>query len=334
MRATLWVTCFALLLAANELCAQQPAQEQPGPEATFKVDVRLVNVFVTVTDEHGAPIGNLTKDQFQLLEDGVPQQISVFSRESQLPLSIVLEIDVSSSTRRDLPLELEAARRFVHSILRKQDRLSLYQFNQAVTELTPFTSDLDLIDRGIHRVTVGGATALYDAVYLGADSLVNRQGRKVLVLITDGGDTVSTIGYHEALRAAQQSEALVYSVIIVPVESSAGRNTGGEHALIQISTDTGGKYYYASNLAEVEKAFIQISDELRTQYLLAYYPNQRLASSDFREIDVKVRAAVTPVPGNSGVTPATTTSATHRDPDTSNTLQVRHRKGYYTSKLH
>src|SRR5262249_19119168 len=140
----------------------------------------------------------------------------------------------------------------------------------------------------------------------------------------DGGDTVSTIGYQEALRAAQQSEALVYSVIIVPVESSAGRNTGGEHALIQISTDTGGKYYYASNLTEVEKAFGQISDELRTQYLLAYYPNQHLASSDFREIDVKVRAE--PTSGNSGVTRAATGSATPADPDKNNeqTFLVRH----------
>jgi Ca-activated chloride channel family protein len=334
MKRRLLVPGFTLLLVVSQLVAQQPQQEQPGPEATFKVDVRLVNVFVTVTDEHGAPVGNLNKDQFRLFEDGVPQQISVFSRESQLPLSIVLEIDVSSSTRRDLPLELEAARRFVHSILRKQDRLSLYQFNQAVTELTPFTSDLDRIDRGIHRVTVGGATALYDAVYLGSDSLLNRQGRKVLVLITDGGDTVSTIDYHEALRAAQQSEALVYSIIVVPVESSAGRNTGGEHALIQISTDTGGKYYYASNLAEVEKAFGQISDELRTQYLLAYYPNQRVASSDFREIEVNVRAPATP--GTASVAPAATTSPTAGDPDKSNehTFLVRHRKGYYTSKLH
>ncbi len=299
-----------LLLTGLALLAQNPAPEQASPETTFKVDVHLVNVFTTVTDERGTPIGGLTKDQFEVFEDGVPQKISVFSRESQLPLSIVLAVDTSSSTRREIRLELDAARDFTHAILRKQDSLALYQFDQAVTEVVSFTSDLNRIDRGIHNITVGGATALYDAIYLGADALLARQGRKVLVLITDGGDTVSSTSYAEALRAAQQSEALVYSIIVVPVESSAGRNTGGEHALIQLAADTGGKYYYTANLPEIRKAFTQISDELRTQYLLAYYSNRRLAASDYREIEVKA----------------------HLPSD--NKLIVRHRRGYYTSKLH
>jgi len=140
----------------------------------------------------------------------------------------------------------------------------------------------------------------------------------VLVLVTDGGDTASSTSYKEALRAAQQSEALVYSLIDVPVEASAGRNTGGEHALIQISSDTGGKYYYAGNMSQLEKAFEQISDELRTQYLLAYYPVQRRAASDFREIDVNVRPHDTPEGQGS------------EQPEK---LVVRARRGYYTSKL-
>ena len=145
------------------------------------------------------------------------------------------------------------------------------------------------------------------------------------MLITDGGDTTSSTSYQEALRAAQQSEALVYSIIVVPVEASAGRNTGGEHALIQLSTDTGGKYYYAANMAEVEKAFAEISDELRTQYMLAYYPNRRLARADFRTIDVRVHPLVATA-GSSGAGDAQK-SAEQK-------FIVRHRKGYYTSKLH
>ena len=312
-------------LAALGCVAQQSAPEQSNSEPTFKVDVHLVNVFATVTDEHGAPIGGLTKDQFEVLEDGIPQKIAIFSRESQLPLSIILAIDTSSSTRRDIHLELEAARRFAHSILRKQDGLALFQFATEVDEVVPFTNDLAKVDRGIHDVTVGGATVMYDAIYLAADTLINRQGRKVLVLITDGGDTTSSTSYQEALRAAQQSEALVYSIIVVPVEASAGRNTGGEHALIQLSTDTGGKYYYAANMAEVEKAFAEISDELRTQYLLAYYPNRRLARSDFRAIEVLVHPLVATA-GSSGAGDAQK-SAEQK-------FIVRHRKGYYTSKLH
>jgi Ca-activated chloride channel family protein len=307
--------CLTLVLCALLLL---PASAQNDTSPTFKVDVKLVNVFVSVTDQQGAPIGNLTKDDFRLGEDGVPQKISVFTKESALPLSIVLAVDTSSSTRKDIRLELEAARRFIHSMIRPQDSVAFYTFATDVSEMTPFTSKLKQVDNAINQVAVGGATSMYDAIYLGAKALINRQGRKVLVLITDGGDTSSSIGYKEALRAAQQSEALVYSLIDVPVEASAGRNTGGEHALIQMSTDTGGRYFYAANIYQLDKAFEQISDELRTQYLLAYYPVERLAKSDFREIEVTAHPhAQAEGQGSS-------------DPEG---LIVRARRGYYTSKL-
>ncbi len=300
----------AIPLAVAALLSPISAQEPSEP--TFKVDVKLVNVYVTVTDQQGAPIGDLTKSDFSLTEDGVPQKISVFSKESQLPISIVLAVDTSSSTRKDIRLELDAARKFIHSIIRPQDAISLYAFATDVSEMVSFTSKLHQIDSAINQVQVGGATSLYDAIYLGSKALLKREGRKVMLLITDGGDTASTIDYKEALRAAQQSEALVYSLIDVPVEASAGRNTGGEHALIQISNDTGGKYYYVSSVFELDKAFEQISDELRTQYLLAYYPVPRRAASDFRQIDVLAHS---------------------RDSGSNDSLIVRARRGYYTSKL-
>jgi Ca-activated chloride channel homolog len=299
------VATAGLLLA---LCLVSVAQES---DTTFKVDVKLVNVFVTVTDEHGAPIAALKKDNFQLREDGQDQKIAVFEKESALPLSIVLAIDTSLSTRKDLPLELASARRFAHAILRPVDALSLYQFSETVSELTSFTSDLRVVDRGIDRIRMGSATALYDALFLGSQALEPRVGRKVMVVITDGGDTMSKVDYQEAVRAAETAEAILYSIIIVPIEASAGRDTGGEHALIQLSADTGGKYFYASSLPQLDDAFRQISDELRTQYLLAYYPSQRLADSDFRRIQVTVSGLA----ADSG-------------------FKVRHRTGYYTSKSH
>ena len=277
--------------------------------STLKVDVKLVNVFVTVTDEHGAPVAGLKKEDFALLEDGKPQTISVFDKESALPLSIVLDIDTSLSTRKDLPLELSSARRFARAILRPVDAISLYSFSEIVSEVVPFTSDLKAIDRGVDRVRMGSATALYDALYLGSQALEPRKGRKVLVVITDGGDTVSRVDYKEAVRSAQEAEAIVYSIIDVPIEASAGRDIGGEHALIQISEDTGGKYFYATSVPELDDAFRKISDELRTQYLLAYYPSQRLSDSNFRRIEVKVDGASTTSP-----------------------FTVRHRTGYYTTK--
>ena len=298
----------ALFVFLSIICTNAPLLAQE-PETTIKVDVKLVNVFVTVTDSHGAPVGSLQKENFLLKEDGKEQKIAIFDRESELPLSIVLAVDTSLSTRRDLPLELSSARKFAHTILRPQDGLALYKFSEEVSEVVPFTSDLKRIDAGIDRIRNGAATALYDAVFLGAHALGKRQGRKVMVVITDGGDTVSQVDYKQALRAAEEAEAIIYSIIIVPVEASAGRDTGGEHALIQISSDTGGKYYYATSLAQLDEAFRKISDELRTQYLLAYYPSQRYSDSEFRRIQVDLA----------------------NSPD-GTSFQARCRAGYYTTK--
>ncbi len=297
-------TTLGLMVFAACLCS---AQEEPS--TTLKIDVRLVNVFVTVTDQRGAPIGSLNKENFHLMEDGKEQKISVFDKESALPLSIILEVDTSLSTKKDLPLELASARHFAHTILRPIDALSVFQFSEIVDEVVPFTADVKTIDRGIDRIHNGAATALYDAICLGSQALDRRRGRKVMVVITDGGDTVSKYDYRDAVRSAQEAEAIVYSIIVVPVEASAGRDTGGEHALIQLSEDTGGKYYYASSLPQLDSAFRQISEELRMQYLLAYYPSQRLSDTEFRRIQVSI----------------------HGVPDVAD-FRVRHRTGYYSSR--
>jgi len=279
------------------------------PETTIKVDVKLVNVFVTVTDAHGAPVANLQKENFLLKEDSKEQKIAIFSRESALPLSIVLAVDTSLSTRKDLPLELISARKFAHTIMRPQDGLAVYKFSEEVSLMVPFTSDLKKIDAGIDRERNGAATALYDAIFLGSRALNRRQGRKVMVVITDGGDTMSQVDYKEALRAAQEAEAIIYSIIIVPIEADAGRDTGGEHALVQISRDTGGKYFYATSLPQLDSAFQKISDELRTQYLLAYYPSERYSDSEFRQLRVDLT-----------------------NPPAGGPYQSHYRAGYYTRK--
>src|SRR5208337_1726975 len=190
---------------------QAPPADDSG--TTFRVNVKLVNVFATVTNSGGAPVSSLKQDDFQIYEDGKPQKIAVFQRESELPLSIVIAIDASLSTRNNQKLELDSARRFAHAILRPIDGISLFKFSEVVDQLTPFT---------------------------------------------DGGDTVSKTSYQDAVREAQQAEVILYSIIIVPIESSAGRDIGGEHALIQLSRDTGGKYFYASSMEQLDSAFRQI----------------------------------------------------------------------------
>ncbi len=305
-------TLIVLLLVCARSRAQQAAAQKPStaePETTLKVDVKLVNVYVTVTDDHGAPVAGLKKENFMVQEDGHAQKISVFDKESALPLSIALAIDTSLSTRHDLPLEQASAKRFARAILRPVDALSVFGFSESVSQSTSYTPDLKRIDEGIDHIRLGAATALFDAVYVASRSLDRRQGRKVMVLITDGGDTISRVDYKEAARAAEEAEALVYSIIVVPIENSAGRETGGEHALIQLSDDTGGKYYYATSTSQLDDAFRQISDELRTQYLLAYYPSQRTSTSQFRRIQVAITG-----------------------PAEAAAYRVRNRAGYYTTK--
>ncbi|MGA3126304.1 MAG: VWA domain-containing protein [Candidatus Korobacteraceae bacterium] len=288
-----------------------PAQS-PQPSATISVNVKLVNVFASVVDADGAPYAALQKEDFLIYEDGIEQKLSVFERESGLPLSVAIALDTSMSTRKDLPLEIASARKFVHTLLRPVDSISLYQFSTYVSQALPYTNDERRLDDALNHLRTGAATALYDAIFLSAQSLQRRQGRKIIVLITDGGDTSSKTDYPEALRAAQIAEAIIYSIIMVPIEADAGRDTGGEHALIQLSRDTGGKYYYATSLPQLDEAFRQIGNELRTQYLLAYYPISR-RGDEFRRITVELTAEAQ--------------KRAHRE------LYVRHRAGYYNSKI-
>jgi Ca-activated chloride channel family protein len=294
-------TCTALLrigliaVFAGTLCAQ---------ELTLKVDVKLVNIFVNVTDRNGALVGGLTREDFKLTEDGRPQQISVFERQSELPLNLTLAIDTSGSVRKDLAEEADAARRFTHALLRTQDQMSLLEFATDVREITPFTNKPSLIDRGLNQLRADYATALYDAIYLGAGKLGGKPGRKVLVLISDGGDTVQNTTYAQALEQALRNEVMIYSIIDVPIEASAGRDLGGEHALITLAEQTGGKSFYVSD-GGLDKAFARLSDDLRTQYLLAYYPKNQEPGRTFHRIEVTVPRAA------------------------AQDFNIRHRTGYY-----
>lgn len=271
-----------LLLGWCGFCLQAQAQAP-----TISVNVRLVNVFVNVTDDHGAPVAGLTKDEFLLSEDNHPQKIAVFERQSELPLEIVLAIDTSASVHKDLFMEQDAARRFVRSLLRPVDHLDLMEVADNVREMVFFTNNVGRIDRAMNGMARGAATALYSGVYLGSQVLAQRSGRKVLVVISDGGNTVKGTTYEQALEEALRGEVMVYPIIDVPISASAGRDLAGEHALITLAQQTGGKYYYAE-AESLDKTFAQLSEDLRTQYLLGYYPANRLGS-DFRTIAVRLR---------------------------------------------
>jgi Ca-activated chloride channel family protein len=280
------------MCAAASLCAVVAATPaaMTAQEATFHVDVKLVNIFVNVTDKNGAIVGALTKDDFAVFEDGRPQQIALFEWQSEVPLNLTLAIDTSGSVRKDLDEEATAARHFAHDILRPQDQMSVLEFATDVTQLTPFTNNLSQIDHGMGELRSDWATAMYDAICLGSEGLGKRQGRKVLVLVSDGDDTAKSSTYAQALEAALRNEVMIYSLIDVPIEASAGRDTGGEHALITLSEQTGGKHFYVSE-GGLDKAFAKVSDDLRTQYLIGYYPQHQVPGANFHRVVVTVPRA-------------------------------------------
>lgn len=275
--------------------AQSDAAGQQEDPYTLHVNVKLVSVFTNVTDANGAIVGGLSKEDFAVTEDGRPQKIAIFERQSELPLSLVLAIDTSGSVHKDLPVEQEAAHKFVHALLRSQDQLSLLEFSNDVRQVTGFTNQPAKVDRGLANLRGGQATALYDAVYLASDTLAklpkgSKPARKVLVLVSDGGDTANTVTYAEALERALRGEVMVYSIIDVPIAASAGRDTGGEHAMITLAEQTGGKYFYAE-AGGLDAAFAKVSEDLRTQYLLGYYPAHQEPGVNFHRIRVTIPRA-------------------------------------------
>lgn len=296
MAAVPWVFAAAagtqLTAEGGQAAPASVSSASDSPDGQMKtappihVNVRLVNVFVNVMNANGAPVSGLTQQDFALCEDGHPEKIAYFERDTNVPLSIVLAIDTSGSTRKDLPLERATAREFVHSLLRPVDRMDLMDFNSSVREVVPFTANVRRIDAGLDDLDIGPATALYDAIYLASQSLVPRPGRKVLVLISDGGNTAENgADFPQALEEARRGEVMVYSIIDLPILADAGRDTEGEHAMITMSQETGGQYFYAND-GNLREAFEKVSDALRTQYLLGYYPNPAEEGSQFRSITV------------------------------------------------
>ena len=280
--------------------AQQPAQtpqEDGSGVPIFRVNTRLVNVPVNVVDAHGVAVPGLTKDDFLLREDGKPQTIAIFEKEASTPLSIVMAVDTSGSVFTQFRTERAAARAFAQGILRPEDEMELIAFSDESSEIVSYTNDPRQIDQGLGRMRRGDATALYDAIYVAAHRLTqarpDAERRRVLVLISDGDDNSikREIGYTKAVAEAQRAGAAIYPIIIVPVMADAGRDTGGEHALIQMAEDTGGKYFYVTDKDDLKSAFAHLSDDLRSQYLLGYYAPRRGDDTSFRSINVNLKDA-------------------------------------------
>lgn len=262
-------------------------------ETVFRVNVRLVRLLVTVKDLAGSPVGSLEKSDFRVFDNGVEQEISHFERHTEQPLSVALLIDTSGSTAKELRYELDSVSKFLRAFLREghpEDAVSLYTFDTFVTLRTSFTRRLGLLEQGYRQLKPEGGTSLYDAIYLAAGRLEDRDGRRVLVVITDGGDTTSAKNFHDALEAAHRADAALYGILVMPITNDAGRNIGGENALSGLATGTGGRVFTPSVGPTLDLAFEEILKDLRTQYLLGYYPrNVPPTRNRFHRLEVKLR---------------------------------------------
>ncbi|HET9100165.1 MAG TPA: VWA domain-containing protein [Acidobacteriaceae bacterium] len=259
------------------------------PQNPVRVQVNLVNVPVSVEDRQGQPVAGLHRDDFSLTEDGHSETIRVFQATAVHPLSMVMAIDTSVSVRTDLAFAKQAAAHLIASLLGGDDRVELLGFAGDVTQVVPFTANLRQLDHGLRTLHGDGPTALYAAIARAANELAPQSGRKVIVVISDGSNSVTDVDYEQARTAALRAQASIESVILVPIGANAGRDLGGEHALIQLARDTGGQYFYADGAISLRDAMKRLSLALRSEYLLGYYPSQQLsAASGFRRIQLRL----------------------------------------------
>jgi Ca-activated chloride channel family protein len=282
--AILRTAALALLAGGGLLRAQQPA--------VFTDTVTQVHVIASVKNSKGELVGTLQKSDFKIFDNGAPQEIRVFERQSSQPLSIALLIDVSGSTAKDLKYETDSATKFLHALLSEgnlEDAVTLYSFDSDVKEVRPFTHNYASLDAALKYIHGSGGTSLYDAIYEAAIKLEDRVGRKVIVVISDGGNTTSNMDIQKCLKAAQFADAVIYPVVVVPITNDAGRNVSGEHSLIFMQQGTGGRTFFPGVGKELDQAFTDILAELRTQYFLGYYPKGvPLTKNPFHTLEVKV----------------------------------------------
>ncbi len=265
-------------------------QEPASARNTIKVNVNLVNVLVSVLDEKNRPAPDLPIEAFKVFEEGVEQKIDIFESETKQPLDLALMVDASLSARKEIVFEREAASHFIKQVLRPEDRLGVFYFDEQVVQLAPYSDNISKLQDAVNRIPEGAGTSIYDAVLLGSNSLDKRGSdrRRVIILITDGGETTSRADFDATRRAAVRSGILLYTIIIRPVKNENGRNTAGEHALQTITEMTGGAMFFPDSGQDLGAIFDRIDRELRTQYRLAYYPNPRGAANSYRTIEVKV----------------------------------------------
>ncbi|MBI3933531.1 MAG: VWA domain-containing protein [Acidobacteria bacterium] len=290
------------------LAGRQAPPADDGITPTIKVDVSVVNVLCSVRDRKGQLVATLDKGDFELREDGKPQQIVYFTRETTLPLTLGLLVDSSVSQQSLIGAEQEAAAGFFRQVLTSKDAAFLISFDVTVDLLQDVTGSNALLQNALGSISVRGTgpsgpiqgpfpttatggTHLYDAVFLGATDVLQKEaGRKALILITDGQDQGSKLSRDDAIEAAQRTDSIIYGILFVDREFYGfGGGYSGESTLKKMAEETGGRMFRADNNRQLSDAFQQISDELRSQYSIGYSPTNAAQDGSYRKIDLRVR---------------------------------------------
>jgi VWFA-related protein len=288
--------------------SQQPADQNPSE--TLKVNVNVVQLFFNVKDKHGALIPNLTKDDFEIAEDGKSQTIKYFAAESNLPLTLGIMIDASGSQRNVIEMEKEVGGAFLKQILTDKDEAFVISFDITVDLLQDFTRDTHRLQAALNKAKVnvdytsggipgmGGGpvptqnapgTLLYDAVYLSAHDMLSKEvGRKAMILLTDGQDEGSRLKLRDAIEAAQKADAIVYVLLCADRGFYGGMGYSGEGDMRKLTEQTGGRVINVGNkFDKLREAFDQIAAELRSQYNIGYVPTNLKLDGTYRKLEIK-----------------------------------------------
>jgi VWFA-related protein len=287
-----------VLQLATTLCGVQFARGQDAP--VFSTEVKVVNVLATVRNKTGSLVGDLSQEDFSLSEDGRPQTIRYFARETDLPLTLGLMVDTSASQRKVMDAERGASLRFLDQAFREnKDHVFIMQFDTAVLLRQPVTSSVRQLDDALAyvdteterqlRLQGGGGTLLYDAVVQASDEVMKKlKGRKALIVLSDGVDFGSNATLKDAVEAAERADTLIYSILYSDPGAYGILGGGGEgkHVLERMSDDSGGSFFEVSKKQTVNQVFDILQEELRNQYNLGYVSDKPVTRSEFRSIQL------------------------------------------------
>jgi VWFA-related protein len=294
--------CLAAVVAAS-LAVPAALPQEPPQGGVIKSQVNLVNIFATVRDRNKKIVSDLKQEDFSLTEDNQSQKIAFFSKESTLPITLAMLLDTSGSEQFMIGSIQEAGSRFLDRVLRKGDEALVMSFDTDADLLSDFTDDRALLDRAVHRARVnvpGGGmiagnpgpignqntpgTVLYDAIYLACSEKLNTEaGRKAIIIVTDAQDEGSRVRIEEAIESAQRTDTVIH-ILLVADRHFGGGNMG---AARKLSDETGGRVIVVSSEKKLAEAFDEISEELRSQYTLGYYPTNNERDGKFRKIKVE-----------------------------------------------